>query len=443
MAGPITWRNVRGTASASNAVDLFGESREAMNDSLGSLRDVLKGYQDTNRANFRTGQQNRAADYLDRVAQARSVEELNALRENPDVQGLRQGLTAEFRNQTRGALDTREGNIIDQTTARQKFGDAQHNRDLRDDVQALQVDAYNGDRSAQQRLLELGYRDNGETLKSLQSTFESGRSENRAQGRYGMETVRHSQNNWRFGNEVEDRGILEDERALEKRIEDMEREAALSLETAPDEATATDLRRALFESILGTGGDVASATSRAGNVDSAWTSYAAPSAMDVALNDQEQAVLDRKYDAAGNQYIQAYNNPVQDAGIVAGRLLDKHRDEKGRPWGTSDPEEALEFARQATAYLREPIEVDGIEYYVDENDLTTALNGVGENLLDFDVEGALKDVIKNEPGYKEKGKALNQYIKESGELSTRQAKQTLPMYLRRRLPEDLPYSLPE
>lgn len=180
MAGPITWRNIGATVTPGSVSSRSDASADPLAGMFDSLRRISDDYQGANNANFENTQSTLQNQLLDRLHQARTLEEVEALHQDQGLQQLRDQLVGDYRSAVRGSLDTREKQIIDQTTARQGFQDKQHNRGLQPQLQQELLGAYQGDRGALERLVQLGYRDDGELLATGFDAFTDSQEEQRA-----------------------------------------------------------------------------------------------------------------------------------------------------------------------------------------------------------------------------------------------------------------------
>lgn len=215
MAGPITWRNVSSTVSGGAAPSLLGGAQGIINSSFESLNKALERRQQTQSENFDTRQSNLSADYLDRLAQAQSMSELEQLRDSEELAQMRGGMIGTTRDTVRGALDRRQTQIIDRTQETQAHQDDQMGRENRALLGEISEMSLRGKTDEAWQLFNANqdrFVDAQGTAQTLFGDQTKASTERRAQGRYGMEATRHRQSNWRFNNEVEDRDRLEGDR---------------------------------------------------------------------------------------------------------------------------------------------------------------------------------------------------------------------------------------
>ena len=96
---PITWKNVSSSGSAANSAvgaELFEQSREAMRDGFSGLQGILKQKQATDLANWDQIKENNTNQFLDRLAQYKTPEELQAAQASGELNPLRQGFGAQI-----------------------------------------------------------------------------------------------------------------------------------------------------------------------------------------------------------------------------------------------------------------------------------------------------------------------------------------------------------
>ena len=412
---------------------LLDNSRNALNDSVGALQNLFKGYRDTNQANFLNSQQNQAADYLDQVAQARTPEELAALRNNTDVQALRQGLTAQFRNQTRGAIDKREIALIDQIGKRQTFQDGQWTRDHADALAGIETLAINGNLDAAiSKAQELGAPDPRALVQGLRDSYNTS-ADQRIQedgNARAWNSDRRSEATHQFSQYTRNR--TKDQNATSDTLDGIFANAAQALETAPDSTTATDILRGAQEAALQAGGTVQDVNARLAGLDKAMAARTGTSQVDTQGNTMEMSQLDKKYNANQNEFI--VTGPMGNPADEANKVLQEFTVD-GKLMGNDNPDWRAKVARQSAQVLRSGVTVDGTHYDVTPSILRSALQDVDEQGFDWDTttKDAVKYYIKKSDGLKKKAEDARAYYQELKALEAKQAKRTLSPYYQKRM----------
>lgn len=153
MADPITWRNVGG-GGGGNPAALLAMGQNQVQQGLSAIGDLFKNEQRLQRDNAVQQRENNTAQYLDAVANAGGLEQLQNPETRAQLEGMRAGFGAAIdRNATRGAIDNRVKNLQQQAVADNQFTDQATERQQRELVdQGLQM-AQAGDMQGVQKLL--------------------------------------------------------------------------------------------------------------------------------------------------------------------------------------------------------------------------------------------------------------------------------------------------
>ena len=96
---PITWKSVSGSSGAGNAAvgaKLFEQSREAIRDGFSGLQGILRQKQATDLANWDQIKENNTQAFLDKLAQYKTPEALQAAQASGELDPLRQGFGAQI-----------------------------------------------------------------------------------------------------------------------------------------------------------------------------------------------------------------------------------------------------------------------------------------------------------------------------------------------------------
>lgn len=153
MAEPITWRNVGGGGGA-NPAALLALGQNQVQQGLSALSGLFRNEQRLQERNSVQMRDNNTAKYLDAVASAGGVDELQNPETRAGLENLRAGFGAAIdRNATRDAIDNRVKGLQQQTLVANQFTDQATEREQRALVdQGLQM-AQAGDMGGVQKLL--------------------------------------------------------------------------------------------------------------------------------------------------------------------------------------------------------------------------------------------------------------------------------------------------
>ena len=154
MADPITWRNV-GNGGGGNPAALLAMGQNQVQQGLSAIGDLFKNEQKLQQQNAVQMRENNTAQYLDAVANAGGLENLQNPETRAQLEGMRAGFGAAIdRNATRGAIDTRVKGLQQQALVDNQFTDQATEREQRGLIdQGLQL-AQSGDTAGVQQLLQ-------------------------------------------------------------------------------------------------------------------------------------------------------------------------------------------------------------------------------------------------------------------------------------------------
>ena len=176
---PITWRNIT-TVSGDSAGSTLRGSADAVTAGFDSLSKILGQFQEGRQKAFDYQQDDTAATFQDRLAQARSTEEFAALRESDEMRALYSQLTPDRRDEIRGAENDWEQKLISQLGLREQRADSEFDRSNRDAYAQELLGAVGGDQGSVARLAGLRS-DGASAVKEGWDMFTSGQGEQRAQ----------------------------------------------------------------------------------------------------------------------------------------------------------------------------------------------------------------------------------------------------------------------
>ena len=131
MAGPITWRNVESDPTRGAAV-LFESARRALNDGFTGFNGIIDSRNEVNQQNWDTQKKVNTDQFLDRLAQYKTPEELAAAQEAGQLQALKAQFGGQIdRDAVRGAEAAQADVLMKRIAAQNQYGDDKINRDAR------------------------------------------------------------------------------------------------------------------------------------------------------------------------------------------------------------------------------------------------------------------------------------------------------------------------
>lgn len=123
MAAPITWQNVNEPSGARAAAPILQGAVQGVNGAFDIFSRLIQQRQGIDQANAAAIDDANKQVYLDRLASAKTPEELAALQASGQLDTLRQGLTATARGAVRGADEARTTSVRQNTVAENEFND--------------------------------------------------------------------------------------------------------------------------------------------------------------------------------------------------------------------------------------------------------------------------------------------------------------------------------
>lgn len=417
MAGPITWRNVGSTVSSGGSAPLMQGAQDSIDSGFSALNKALERRQQTQAKNFGVRQNNQSADYLDRIAQAGNVDELNALRESEELAQLRQGLVGSTRDEIRGALDKQETNLMERTRSRDSFGDEQWMRNNQDKLAAIEAQVINGDlEGGVAAAEELGIPDAVNVIRGFRDSYNTSADQRIQQGQFGLAQNRDARageihdtrmNDWQEGEDAEDRT-----RALN---------VALNRAAAGSEAGSTADRQAFMAEMREQFPDLAQ--SEVNTLREGWDARTSGqftlSTEDRLRVDNEVAQYEREYDMANNPIAQTAQMDEQSVLTGIRNLLQTSK-EKGYLSEEGDDDVLRETGDKMFELAMDGYtDSQGRRVPVPLEAFAVALETSGDDLLESDTK--FKDRIKEimqQPGFKRRVEeyGLVQDLKQQAEL---------------------------
>lgn len=128
---PITWRNVESDPTRGAAV-LFESARRALNDGFKGFNGIIDSRNEVNQQNWDTQKEVNTDQFLDRLAQYKTPEELAAAQEAGQLQALKAQFGGQIdRDAVRGAEAAQADVLMKRIAAQNQYGDDKINRDAR------------------------------------------------------------------------------------------------------------------------------------------------------------------------------------------------------------------------------------------------------------------------------------------------------------------------
>lgn len=162
---PITWRNIEGDHTR-GAASLFETARRALNDGMGNFKSIVDSRNELNQQNWDTQKEVNTDQFLDRLAQYKTPEELAAAQAAGDLQALKAQFGGQIdRDAVRGAEANQADVLMRRITAQNQYADDKTNRDARPLVEQFNTLIANNDLAGARKFL------NENTLGTDESAF--------------------------------------------------------------------------------------------------------------------------------------------------------------------------------------------------------------------------------------------------------------------------------
>lgn len=128
---PITWRNIENDPTRGSAV-LFETARRAFNDGMGKFQGIVDSRNELNQQNWDTQKEVNTDQFLDRLAQFKTPEELAAAQQAGQLQALKAQFGGQIdRDAVRDAEAAAAEQLMRRITAQNQYADDKINRDAR------------------------------------------------------------------------------------------------------------------------------------------------------------------------------------------------------------------------------------------------------------------------------------------------------------------------
>lgn len=128
---PITWRNIESDHTR-GAASLFETARRALNDGMGNFKSIVDSRNELNQQNWDTQKENNTDQFLDRLAQYKTPEELAAAQSSGQLDALKAQFGAQIdRDAVRGAEANQTDVLMRRIAAQNQYADDKTNRDAR------------------------------------------------------------------------------------------------------------------------------------------------------------------------------------------------------------------------------------------------------------------------------------------------------------------------
>ena len=131
---PITWRNIENDSTRGAAL-LLETARRALNDGMGNFKGIVDSRNELNQQNWNTQKEVNTDQFLDRLAQYKTPEELAAAQAAGDLQRLKAQFGAQIdHDAVRDAEAAAAEQLMRRITAQNQYVDDKTNRDARPDI---------------------------------------------------------------------------------------------------------------------------------------------------------------------------------------------------------------------------------------------------------------------------------------------------------------------
>lgn len=128
---PITWRNVNGDTTR-GAAGILEVARRAFNDGFGNFQDIVNSRNEVNQQNWDTQKEVNTDQFLDRLAQFKTPEELAAAQQSGQLDALKAQFAGQIdRDAVRGAEANQADVLMRRIAAQNQYADDKTNRDAR------------------------------------------------------------------------------------------------------------------------------------------------------------------------------------------------------------------------------------------------------------------------------------------------------------------------
>lgn len=128
---PITWRNIEGDHTR-GAASLFETARRALNDGMGNFKSIVDSRNELNQQNWDTQKEVNTDQFLDRLAQFKTPEELAAAQQSGQLQALKAQFGGQIdRDAVRDAEAQQADVLMRRIAAQNQYADDKTNRDAR------------------------------------------------------------------------------------------------------------------------------------------------------------------------------------------------------------------------------------------------------------------------------------------------------------------------
>lgn len=128
---PITWRNVNGDTTW-GAADILEVARRAFNDGFGNFQDIVNSRNEVNQQNWDTQKEVNTDQFLDRLAQFKTPEELAAAQQSGQLQALKAQFGGQIDRDAVRDAEAQQADVLMRRIATQnQYADDKTNRDAR------------------------------------------------------------------------------------------------------------------------------------------------------------------------------------------------------------------------------------------------------------------------------------------------------------------------
>lgn len=201
---PITWRNIENDTTRGAAM-LFETARRAFNDGIGNFKGIVDSRNEVNQQNWNTQKEVNTDQFLDRLAQYKTPEELAAAQAAGDLQNLKAQFGGQIdRDAVRGAEAAAATQLMKRITTQNLYQDDTRRRNERGAMDVGRGLLLNGDYAGFKKWAgENDLLDEAQLHQDARTFQRQDAQDSRAERQLGISLNRANQENIRFNQEQE------------------------------------------------------------------------------------------------------------------------------------------------------------------------------------------------------------------------------------------------
>ena len=199
---PITWRNIENDPTRGAAL-LFETARRSFNDGMGNFKGIVDSRNDLNQQNWNTQKEINTDQFLDRLAQYKTPEELAAAQAAGDLQNLKAQFGGQIdRDAVRGAEAAAAEQLMKRITTQNLYQDDTRRRNERGAMDVGRGLLLNGDYAGFKKwATENDLLDEAQLHQDARTFQRQDAQDSRAERQLGISLNRANQDNIRFNQE--------------------------------------------------------------------------------------------------------------------------------------------------------------------------------------------------------------------------------------------------